>query len=258
MVIAHGVQKILVDVAKLCSRSAGNLARDLDSHFSQEMHQLSRETDERQRQDESMRTWREPRWREIKSACHRLQRVLDPQYEPQPRPDMPPDLLQNSLPDLRPDLLPDSLPGLHSDPLPDLYPEVGEQQEQAEQHEQLDLQNREEAVNEAMERMRLNVLEREIALTYLQLPADQVQAAAPNFEMLPRDTPLDLLWDEWFSAQQDRPSIWSLNMNHRNWRRGWSAVLRNHYMLKRRIIYATLDEIRRANGPIVLPLGKQR
>ncbi|KAG0013565.1 hypothetical protein BGZ80_010990 [Entomortierella chlamydospora] len=54
--------------------------------------------------------------------------------------------------------------------------------------------------------------------------------------------------EEWFSAKDGKPSIWSLNRYQKDWREGWKANPRNIYMLKKRIIYATLKEVKKTEG----------
>ncbi|KAF9152035.1 hypothetical protein BG015_005889, partial [Linnemannia schmuckeri] len=51
------------------------------------------------------------------------------------------------------------------------------------------------------------------------------------------------VWEEWFSAEDNKPSIWSLNKHHRQWKRKMKDRTVIHYWLKRIIVQEVMKEI---------------
>ncbi|KAF9896352.1 hypothetical protein BX616_007632, partial [Lobosporangium transversale] len=218
--IVQGLQTVMSNLTKTTARSFGHLASDMENEHRILTQQEQRQAKEQEQQLNDLIHHIPPRQHLQEQPRGFEQRGMDA-LEQQPEQDERPGQ--------------DEQPG-QNEQLDQVDPEVQEQEEDG-------------GINEAMETMKLECLADKIAETYLQLPIDQVRAAAPNFSMLSRVTPLFPLWDEWFTAQGAKPSIWSLNRFQKDWRKGWNPNLRNQYMLKRRIIFATLAEVLKTEGP---------
>ncbi|KAI8606668.1 hypothetical protein EDD21DRAFT_429979 [Dissophora ornata] len=240
MAMMKGLQVAVDNLAQLTSRSIGHVASDMEVQHHLQAQQAERRATEQQHQLSSR----------ISRGCAD-HHVSPPRQHPQEQ-----HLLEQHMSQQEFDQW--ELDALDQHQQEEEQPQQTSDQRQPEQdHEQLDQvepeeeqrQRQEEEVDEAFEVLKLESLAYQVAENYVQLPIDQIKAAAPNFSMLPRGTPIFPLWDEWFSAQGPRPSIWSLNRFQKDWRKGWNANLRNQYMLKRRIVYATLREVVKAEGP---------
>ncbi|KAG0256456.1 hypothetical protein BGZ95_005483 [Linnemannia exigua] len=89
----------------------------------------------------------------------------------------------------------------------------------------------------------LIVLADEIAGLYEQLPEKDVKAKMRSYVMEPRSAPYEVLWNEWFSAKEGRPSIWSMDKYALEWRTYQDSASKQRYYFKKKIVRETLKVI---------------
>ncbi|KAF8944628.1 hypothetical protein BGZ47_003998 [Haplosporangium gracile] len=89
----------------------------------------------------------------------------------------------------------------------------------------------------------LDELSDKIADLYEQIPESRLRSCLKGFEMLPRSASVRSVWKEWFSAKDDRPSIWSLDKHHRQWKGELKDQTVMCYYLKRIIVLRVMKEV---------------
>lgn len=89
----------------------------------------------------------------------------------------------------------------------------------------------------------LDELSNEIARLYEQIPETRLRDSLKGLEMLPSSASVRSVWEEWFSAKNGKPSVWSLNEYHRQWRREMKDRTVMHYWLKRTIVQEVIKEV---------------
>ncbi|OAQ32780.1 hypothetical protein K457DRAFT_15852 [Linnemannia elongata AG-77] len=82
-----------------------------------------------------------------------------------------------------------------------------------------------------------------IAGLYIQIPAEQVRVKVRTYIMEPRDAPFFVLWLEWFGANGEKPSIWSLDKHAPYWRTHQEPKFKLTYYLKKKTVYEALKAI---------------